>query len=171
MSLTINLRELNAKPEPVLIQTSLELETLIKHRKDIIGAKPLEVDLKAVGQMGLVRVDGECGLHLTLACSRCLNGFEQDIQLPFHELFTQADDAEDPGSEEDEDIHRVKGEKVDLAPYLEQSVLLGLPYVPLCAEECKGLCPVCGENRNDKDCGCSTEKVDPRLAGLKDFFK
>ena len=53
-------------------------------------------------------------------------------------------------------------------PYLEQ-ILLALPAYPVCGEGCKGLCPVCGANLNERECGCDRKVPDPRWAGLKDI--
>jgi len=48
-------------------------------------------------------------------------------------------------------------------------VILSVPMKPLCKEDCKGLCPVCGANLNYEDCGHTQEKVDPRLLKLKEL--
>jgi uncharacterized protein len=73
--------------------------------------------------------------------------------------------------EEDEDLQYVADDKVDLVPYVEETLLLHLPYAALCQESCKGLCPNCGTDLNEQECGCNTDVIDPRLAALGDFFK
>ena len=45
------------------------------------------------------------------------------------------------------------------------------PAKVLCGEDCKGICPVCGANRNEKDCGCDTVVLDPRMQKFQDVFK
>ena len=53
--------------------------------------------------------------------------------------------------------------KIDLAPIIQAALLLDVPYVPLCSEDCTGLCPTCGANLNEGDCGCAAateEEVD-----------
>lgn len=89
------------------------------------------------------------------------------MSFPFTEMFTMRPDI----AEDDEDIHLVADEKVDLKPYLREAFAVQLPIAAICQDECKGLCPVCGSNRNIEACGCVQERIDPRLAGLKDFFK
>jgi uncharacterized metal-binding protein YceD (DUF177 family) len=60
--------------------------------------------------------------------------------------------------------------EIDMAPYIWETMILNLPERVLCAEGCRGLCPVCGANRNEKDCGCSEDDSDPRLEVLKKFM-
>ena len=121
--------------------------------------------------------------ELTVACSRCVNPVTLTIDeklrvtfLPRHELPDddaedgRVDDAdEDEGvvvNEEDIDVFPFDGERVDLEPLLREQFVLAVPYAPLCAETCKGLCPQCGIDRNTASCTCEPP-IDPRLAALK----
>jgi uncharacterized protein len=61
------------------------------------------------------------------------------------------------------------GKTIDLAPALREQVLLAIPPSPLCDEACKGLCPQCGKDLNQGDCGCERRSIDPRWAALKDI--
>jgi uncharacterized protein len=69
--------------------------------------------------------------------------------------------------EEDVSLSFYQGDEVDLAPLLREAMILSLPTVPLCSDECRGLCPHCGANRNVGRCGCHDDWVDPRLAVLR----
>ena len=60
-------------------------------------------------------------------------------------------------------------ETIDLDPIVREQVLLALPVSVLCQEDCRGLCTVCGQDLNEKDCGCERKVVDVRLAKLKDI--
>ena len=60
---------------------------------------------------------------------------------------------------------------LDLKEVAENSIYLELPFKKLCNEDCKGLCQSCGVNLNNETCSCEDLDIDPRLAGLKDFFK
>lgn len=166
-NMQIRFRELSLKGQ-VHMTEELALTDPFEGRQDILGHGPVHVDLQAVYEDGAAKVNGTLTLDLELICSRCLSHTNQTIELPFEEVFMQKPEEEDPDL--DEDIHLVVGDKVDLEPYVVENVVVGLPYIPLCDEACKGLCPVCGENRNQRDCGCKQEKIDPRLAGLADFF-
>jgi uncharacterized protein len=56
---------------------------------------------------------------------------------------------------------------VDITQDLKELVLVNLPMKPLCQSDCLGICPVCGANRNQGECGCEIDTIDPRLAVLK----
>ena len=60
---------------------------------------------------------------------------------------------------------------LDITEPVRESLLLAVPLQSLCREDCRGLCPVCGADRNEGDCGCDATTVDPRLAALKQFIK
>jgi uncharacterized protein len=68
---------------------------------------------------------------------------------------------------EDAEEDTYSGKVVDLDPIVREQILLALPGYPVCDEGCKGLCPVCGANLNERDCGCDRRVPDPRWAGLK----
>ena len=61
------------------------------------------------------------------------------------------------------------GDRLDLGEVVREQVLLALPLKPLCREDCRGLCPRCGQNRNLGPCGCPPpeEPGDPRLEPLR----
>jgi len=66
----------------------------------------------------------------------------------------------------DLDLFPFDGEKIDLEPLFREQFVLAIPYAPLCREDCKGLCPQCGIDRNTGTCSCE-KPIDPRLAALK----
>ena len=102
-------------------------------------------------------------------CARCLDDFVMDVQRPFHCLLLPHSHV--PGEveleEDDLDLSFYSGDEVDISPLVREQLLLGLPTQPLCREDCRGLCPKCGVNRNRENCDCETGFVDPRLAILQ----
>lgn len=166
----IRLKELAKTANTVHINETIDLTDVLKNRKDLLSFGSLQVDLHARHHEGKAEVTGELGIDVEQECSRCLTPVKQRLEIPFHETFALAADESEPDDEEDDTIY-VTDEKIELTPYLIENVLLDLPFVPLCDEACQGLCPTCGTNRNESSCGCRNEKVDPRLAGLADFFK
>lgn len=118
--------------------------------------------------------------EITVACSRCVNPVTLAIDeklrvtfMPRHELPDDAEPSEAPDadegaevSEEDLDVFPFDGERVDLEPMLREQFVLAVPFAPLCAETCKGLCPQCGIDRNTGSCTCEPP-IDPRLAALR----
>lgn len=122
---------------------------------------------------GKVTVAGEINAELKLECDRCLkslqipvsSGFEVEYVTP--EVYQAGQSAE--LLDEDLSLSVFDGEVVDIDELVREQVLLALPAQVLCREECKGLCPVCGGDRNLKDCTCQEAEIDPRWAGLKEI--
>lgn len=166
----IRLKELAKKADAVHFDETVDMTDVLKNRTDLLSFGPLEVHLQARHTEGAAEVTGELGIDVEQPCSRCLESANIRLDIPFHETFALVADESEP-DDEDEDIHFVTDEKIELMPYLIENVLMALPYVPLCKEDCRGLCPVCGGNRNEHACGCKQDTTDPRLAGLADFFK
>jgi uncharacterized protein len=128
----------------------------------------VDVTIEGMDDRSLV-ANGRVSTRWTAECSRCLRPISGTVTAEVRELF------EDParGAPEgdgsavgDEDIYPLHGEQVDLEPLARDAVLLALPPAPLCAEDCAGLCPVCGSDRNEADCGCDTTVRDERWAAL-----
>ncbi len=89
--------------------------------------------------------------------------------LPPSEMPSDDDEAGEDGAEVadgDIDTFPFDGETLDLEPLLREQFVLAIPYSPLCREDCKGLCPQCGIDRNTGTCACE-KPIDPRLAALK----
>lgn len=116
--------------------------------------------------------------YLTVACSRCVGPvklvLDEQLRVTFMPQSEMPDDDDDAaeGEEglevgaEDLDLFPYDGEIVDLEPLFREQFVLAVPYAPLCREDCKGLCPQCGIDRNTGTCSCEAP-IDPRLAALK----
>ncbi len=63
----------------------------------------------------------------------------------------------------------IEGDQIDLAPAVREYVLIELPDGPLCRDDCAGICPVCGADRNESHCECDTSVRDERWAALDDL--
>lgn len=97
-----------------------------------------------------------------MECVRCLDTFMLPLSTEFTELYAFS---EDKASEDDQVLP--DDNVVDLGPLLREYLLLDIPISPLCEPDCRGLCPVCGEDRNETDCEHEVEDIDPRLAALQ----
>ncbi|MBW7473341.1 DUF177 domain-containing protein [Paenibacillus oenotherae] len=164
----IHIQEMVSKGSRRSIRESLNADWLLEVRKDIIGVSPLEVDLTARGEEGIAYVEGELSIAVDIACSRCLDKTSERVVVPFAEKFKPAASRKQTN---DEEVIIVNEEPLDMEPFFEETMLLSLPFAPLCSEDCKGLCHTCGTNLNEQNCGCTKDEIDPRLAALKDLFK
>ncbi len=175
-------RQLDRRP-----LTRAFLEDIFKDEPHYRVTAPSEVlaHLTRVGEKDVL-LEGAVTLTLESDCRRCLRAVTSEIpvvftlnlvargaELPLPKSAHRRREATAEGAEEviDEtatDEELFDGETIDLAPILREQLLLGLPAVePLCQEACKGLCVVCGQDLNERDCGHSQKPPDPRWAALK----
>jgi uncharacterized protein len=154
------------------------------------GAAHVRAQLTKMGREVLVR--GRLTVPLTGQCKRCLKNLHVDEPVEFTLNFVPDDGAEmtarrkatatdqDHKRHDDEgprasfelaaiDEETYHGKELNLAPALREQVLLALPSSPLCDEACKGLCAVCGQDMNERDCGHEQHPPDPRWQALKDL--
>ncbi len=103
-------------------------------------------------------------------CARCAEEFTAANERRFRFILVPkavGDDGRNTLRTEDLEFSVYGGEEIDLAPLIREQLLLALPTRPLCREECRGLCPLCGANLNNARCDCRPETFDPRLAVLR----
>lgn len=130
---------------------------------DILGKIAISVT-----EDGVV-ADGKLAALTQLSCSRCLKSYWQPLEINFTEMFS-AHPAGDSGNDLGEQPLPADG-AIDLTPIIRDYATLEIPIRQLCSEDCKGLCPVCGENRNQEDCGHRQESFDPRMAELQKLLE
>ncbi len=100
-----------------------------------------------------------------LECVRCLSDYKQFLHWEFTDLY-----AFDRRSITESNLLVPETGQIDLAPLLREYAFLEFPIRPICKPDCKGLCPVCGANRNENDCGHASSSADSPFAALKEFF-
>lgn len=130
------------------------------------------------GQKGVIqdiRVVGDLATSVETACARCLEPVTRDVERNYELLYRPQ--GIDAGREEisvtqaEAEIGYYRGEGLDLKDVLREQILLSVPMKVVCREDCKGLCPRCGQNLNQGDCSCPAAVGDVRweaLKGLKD---
>ena len=129
---------------------------------------PLQLDLTLESVVEGILVRGTVDVDLELPCARCLSPQRLEHTVPVAEMFM---DPRKVDPEDDEDGYRIDDDlaHLDLAPMLRDTVVMEVPVRVLCREDCQGLCPVCGTDRNETDCGHRPdEEPDPRWAALAD---
>ena len=96
-------------------------------------------------------VDGKIEFEIQGHCAKCAKPMSKRISLDFEDKFSK-------NTEEGEDLYPYSGDVLDLTQALLDEAVLSLPMRMLCREDCKGLCPICGADLNDGDCGCDRTK-------------
>lgn len=135
---------------------------------EIYNVKPFTSPVSVKGMLrnvaGIVTLDYSVRFVAELVCDRCLSPIDREFSDRFdHVLVNRLE--EDNG-----DFILVEDGNLDLDELVFADVLLSMPSKILCSEDCKGLCPRCGKNLNDGDCGCSDPEGDPRFDVLKQLL-
>lgn len=113
------------------------------------------------------RVEGSVRLTFRTACDRCLAETETTLDLSFERIVASPEVSED---EEMDDLSFMEGYQLNVEAFVYSEIIGNWPDKILCGKDCKGICPVCGQNRNERDCGCDTFVPDPRMAVIQDIF-
>jgi uncharacterized protein len=136
--------------------------------------------LKATGKVELVsgadgeiRIRGHLSVEMEADCDRCLEPARMPVDSDFELFYTPVTNGavnEEVALDASEaEIGFYEGDGIELNDVLREHVLLALPMQRVCREDCKGICPTCGQHRNLKDCGCQAVPLDDRWAALKDY--
>lgn len=128
----------------------------------------LDVDVRLESVTEGVLASGTVTAPIVGECGRCLDPLNDEVVAEFVELFAYARSTTDETTDQDE-VHRIEDDYIDLEPVVRDAVVLGLPFAPLCRPDCGGLCPECGQKLDDLPAGHTHEKIDPRWAGLASF--
>ena len=117
----------------------------------------------------VITVAGQCRVSLRMNCARCLKPVRKDLELAFEHRV----DVLHPGADEDElemSLCIRDGKMLDVDQLVHNEILINLPIRVLCKEDCKGICPVCGQDLNDGECSCDQGPSDPRMAAFQEIF-
>ena len=117
----------------------------------------------------------DIGVDITCGCSRCLTEFTDRLDAHIDVIYERTErlSINEDDLEESDDLVFLQydAKELEVGSRVEEAVCLALPLKPLCKEDCKGLCPVCGTDLNANKCDCNTESEDPRWQGLKGLYQ
>ena len=120
---------------------------------------------------GRLHVNGQLEAKVQVECDRCLKAVDLPVDSKFKVEYITPEDYQAQQAvelaEEDMDFGVFDGDVIDVDELVVEELTLAVPAHVLCKDNCKGICPACGIDRNQLDCGCETAEVDPRWAGLK----
>ena len=167
----ISTRELGRSPG-VMCRYRRQIPAPADFKLEIIGVaegRPIQLRLRFESAIEGVFVSGSADVEVVGECARCLEPLSYPLTVSFGELFAYPDSVTDATTEPDE-VSRVVDEMVDVEDLVRDAVLLALPLAPLCRDDCRGLCPDCGERWVDLDLGHSHETLDARWAALEGWL-
>lgn len=125
---------------------------------------PVSFKGKLTNVKGVLRLSGHAAIQYKVKCYRCLKDLECTMNFDLNERFVNSDNLTD------DDAYSYNGKYVDTDKALKDNIILNLPMKHVCDVSCKGLCPKCGTNLNEKECNCKEDYINPRMEALKNFF-
>ncbi len=136
--------------------------------------RPVKGQVRLTRTQNGVLADVDAEGRVMLECGRCLAEVDQALEFPFSEEYYQTvvvnTGASLPKPDEPDVFLIDETHKLDLAEAMREYAVLQIPMLPLCREDCRGLCAECGINLNDEPDHAHDEQIDDRLAALKQLL-
>ena len=149
-------------------EREIYFDVLLTPELDVEGVEvdtPSHIKGIAVNLSGYMELDADLTVEYRTHCSRCLAPVKRvmthKIKAPIAETLENMDN---------EEYIIPESGNIDLAELVREAFFLNVPMAHLCREDCKGLCPKCGADKNVVDCGCKLVDKDPRWKVLEGFF-
>lgn len=127
---------------------------------------PLKITGRIYNNGQSLTLDARVKGKMKTECARCLKEIEEDVDFDIDELLSKNEE----GVDADGDLILFDGHQIDISGIVADRFLMNISGRYLCDEDCKGLCPVCGHDLNESDCGCNNEYIDPRWQALADIL-
>ncbi len=151
----------NYEGKSVPIDCAIALEGRPGDDFKIIGPVSVKGLIRNFG--GTIELSAKGGAKLEMICDRCAGEFTEDVVFDISESFKENERFERGSENENPDIIYFSGDSIDLDEYVYSNLVVSLPGKHLCRDDCKGLCPMCGADLNNGECGCDTRPIDPRF--------
>lgn len=156
------------REQRVRIEEAIPADAPIWEDSGLRWLGPVEVDVEAQMVGADVWVRGRFSGTLLLECRRCTKELKSPVEDELSLFFRSG---ASPAEAEDEEVYPLteRDRDLDLSEPIRESILLSVPEFGLCDAACRGLCPRCGANLSEGDCGCVVEDEDPRWAALRNL--
>jgi len=125
---------------------------------------PVNFKGRLLNENGIIKLDGRLTTDYTVKCCRCLKELKRKLDIGINEIFVEKN------AQTDSDTYTYEGNYIEIDKVLIDNIVLNLPMKQLCSEECRGFCPKCGSNLNERECGCKDDYINPQMEVLKKFF-
>lgn len=156
----VNVSNVLRHQDPRRSKVSGEIEDLFVSGSEVPAGSIVDVDVELLPVGATIEAVGKVRATWQGPCARCLQMAHGTLEGDVREIF------EDP--HEEGETYPLLHDEIDLEPLARETVVLELPQAPLCREDCKGLCPDCGVDRNESTCSCEPP-LDPRWSVLDEL--
>jgi len=161
--------------EGIEIHSSVDAAGLNIDSSDFILNDNVHIDALINKDGDIFFVDGSIKTVIQVTCSRCAMDFPYPVYTVFHcheEPVSSANKDMDMALKRgDMDVDHYAGDEVEINNLFREQLILAVPMYPLCRPDCPGLCPICGHNLNNGNCGCKKEDADNPFAVIKKLFE
>ena len=134
---------------------------------------PARIQAVVINTGNAYEAAGTATAVLRAQCARCLRDFDLRLEADIDAYFVEPAHAHEVP--EEQDVAVVEGDRIDLGPFIESALVVSIPLAPLHDPDCKGICPECGADRNEEECGCAqaapADSPFSALGGLLDEMK
>ena len=172
MCVFLNVRELEVRQ--IRFETDFPPGEIDYQESKIRQITPLHADGSAEllsNTLGEIRIHGHLTVDMEADCDRCLEPvripLNSDFDLFYRPVVHTPIGHEVAIDEAESEMGFYEGGGIELGDVLREHILLTLPMQQICSEACLGICPTCGKNRNQGDCGCEVKPADDRWSALR----
>ena len=156
--------ELFATAESSHFEGELVRDVLVAGVDELVFEGPLTWEVDVTNTDGALLVMGNVQVQARTACARCLEDVRLDLDGEIEGWFLISADGAAPDYVDEDELDVLPADHIiDLEPLITAALMLEMPNPPLCSDDCRGLCPQCGANLNEGDCGCGE---DPGLSAF-----
>lgn len=138
----------------------------VEYDREYPFVEPVKISGTMSNHSGVIRLSYNAEFPFRKPCDRCAVETTHRFSYSFDHILVDKLHGEDTG-----EYIVLEEYQLDMDELVFSDIVLELPSKFLCTEDCKGLCPQCGVNRNVESCSCSTKRVDPRMEILKSLIK
>lgn len=133
---------------------------------------PVAVELLVERDGSRLKVSGTVEFRALIGCARCGERFEKGVSEPISlEYLPHQPEVSELRRLAPEELSQLyyHGNEIDLLKVVQDTLILALPIAPVCSPNCRGLCPICGQNLNRGGCGCSLKRPSPWQEALSEL--
>ena len=132
---------------------------------------PVRVKGEIANLGGYMRLRASAAVDYEAECARCLKPLERSLTVEIERTLVPEGSLENTPEEEADDYLEIVDSAINPDESFVEELMMEFPTRELCSEDCKGLCPKCGKDLNEGDCGCVKKEIDPRLAVLQKLLE